>query len=1148
LNKISTGKEVVDQKARERAIGDLDRSLCVEAGAGTGKTTLLVNRYLSIIRKGKALPTEIVAITFTDKAAGEMKVRLREEIQSILKSQQCKESERERFIEAQYELERAPISTIHSFCSSIIREFAIAAGVNPGFQLLSDVEGNLYFQECWRDFLSVIKGPQVYFLEKFFRRGGAINRLMGIATYLYERRGERHIEEIVESCHDRYSSDSAGNAQDLEDWVSDVGSRRKGIVNAVAFSKDVEEAREYFCSLLENHCRDEEDGGAAEIRGFLAETEDINGLKGDQLEEFLLSIKVPNANRGNKKNWDPPHKCSEFKELARNLKNVQSRYRRRFMDSLRDFIYYWAYQLVDYVQERKREDGFLDFNDLLIISRRLLDNRAILEVLRKRYRYILVDEFQDTDPLQAEIVMMLSDELGSLRRDSSGRGKLFIVGDPKQSIYRFRNADIEIYQKVKKALSGEDSIIEINQNFRSLPGIINWVNMAFSQLMTGGDEEDFKPEYEAIHPYREASGSSVVLLNMELDQSEERADQVRSVEAESIARFIHHLIEQGVEIEDPVDGVVRPIGYGDIAILYRGTTGVENYENTLRSEGIPYLVEGGKLFFTRQEIRDLANAMWVIEDPWDSLSLTSVLRSPLFGFSDEELFMFVRRGGNINYLDGKDTVDGNFEDFIKAFHLLADLHKGRNVRGPAETLNRLIIETGYIHLCCIRSHGEQIVLNIRKLIQRAREFEKKGNSFRSFARWFRDQDEQETAEGEFPMLDENEEAVKMLTIHKSKGLQFPVVIMANLVQKMNHHPWVILVKGGRLSFKLRGEWKTSDYDTMLEREKLRDNVESVRLLYVAATRARDLLVIPKSPLKKRSYFEILAPYLTGEDKGDRKGKVSDLVQAVKVSDLPSLKATFRLFESLPGEESVGTPSYLEKKRVWEARRKEVIEKARLAPLVINPSMISEDKVHTDGVVRDSLPRVREMERNLDGKDYQQDLALRFGLAYHSVMNRIDFKSKNIERITEPAVREFEIESAGKELHSLVSKTLSSDIISDARDSTLCLREVPFTIPVNDDFIDGRIDLLFYTEGAWSLVDYKTDRVDEEMIDERKASYRSQICLYYAAINRMGLEPVDKLAIYFPRIDTCCYFQVSTQLLEEADKIIHALSKKKEDVC
>ncbi|HER43556.1 MAG TPA: hypothetical protein ENO08_03765, partial [Candidatus Eisenbacteria bacterium] len=458
-------------------------------------------------------------------------------------------------------------------------------------------------------------------------------------------------------------------------------------------------------------------------------------------------------------------------------------------------------------------------------------------------RYILVDEFQDTDPLQAGIIMLLAGRPGSSGVDPEP-GRLFLVGDPKQSIYRFRGADVEIYELVKEAVAGAGSILRITQNFRSVRGIIDWVNGAFAGLIRKPDDGRYMPEYEPVHAMRKGEGPAVFSLDLETEAT--RSGDFRREEGEAVARYIRDLVGSGREVLDPVTREERPVRFGDIAMIYRSTTGIENYEDPLREAGIPYLVEGGKLYYSRQEVRDISNAVWVIEDPFDSAALLAVLRSPIFGFSDEEIFLFSRAGGRLDYLEPRVPEGGGFEHFREAFCLLSRLHTGRNAEGPVSTLRELLARTGYLSTSKIRVHGEQRILNLRKAIQTARVFEEKMLSFRHYARWMRDQDILGAAEGESPAIDEGENAVRMITIHKAKGLQFPVVILVNLVQAMRGPDKFIPGGDGLPAMNVSGR-RTSDYAVASIREESMDTAETVRMLYVAATRAGDLLVVPRVP-------------------------------------------------------------------------------------------------------------------------------------------------------------------------------------------------------------------------------------------------------------------------------------------------------------
>ncbi|UCF04533.1 MAG: UvrD-helicase domain-containing protein, partial [bacterium] len=468
-------KRLVDQDARDRVRTDLDTSFCVEAGAGTGKTTLLIDRYLAIIRSGRATCSQVVAITFTEKAAGEMKVRLRTAIMKLIESGDCGFDEKERLKAARDELERAPISTIHAFAAGVLREHPFEAGVDPLFTQLDALEGSLFLDASWNNFLARLGPPHDAILKRYLSLGGgtAVQLRGAIVEAVYASRGDRALSGLFGDGgrDDGGPTERTGAGEGGTAAGREVPDPAAGSLEFDRFRAAAEEGARRLAVLAERHCTDHRDRGYREIQRFLEESRVMEHLEGQELEDFLLLLRLPRA-QGNKGNWNPPQMCTEQKRICTELSELQAVARMAVTDRLRDGLEEWLRKFIAYTDRRKAEEGVLDFDDLLIRTRELLKNPDALRTLRRRYRYLLVDEFQDTDPLQAEIIFMLAGE-----EDGSGSvrpvpGKLFIVGDPKQSIYRFRKADVEIYEEVKERITGHGSHLHITQNFRSLPGIV----------------------------------------------------------------------------------------------------------------------------------------------------------------------------------------------------------------------------------------------------------------------------------------------------------------------------------------------------------------------------------------------------------------------------------------------------------------------------------------------------------------------------------------------------------------------------------------------------------------------------------------------------------------------------------------------------
>jgi ATP-dependent helicase/nuclease subunit A len=1164
-------KPLVDSAARGRARSDLETSLCVEAGAGTGKTSLLVDRFLAIVMSGKASCGQIVAITFTEKAAGEMKVRLRARIMDRLAEPGDPARARENLDAALDELERAPISTIHSFAATILREHPVEAGVDPNFTQLDALESELFFDECWNDFLLRGAGEWGATLRRFISLGGSIADLRSIVDTFSANRAERCCGHIFGA----QTGAGAGGVRAAADADESQATADAGEgASPASLRGSFAAAAGRLSTLARDHCVNPDDLGGKAIEGFLAGLEALDLLRDDDLEYFLLTLLVPKGTKGSKGNWRPAEACAEQKAVFKELGELQARERERVSDELRGRLERFSAAFLAFVERRKAEAGILDFDDLLIKTRMLCNDPDALDGLRERYRFILVDEFQDTDPVQAEIVYLLSGAPGRRGDAEPEPGKLFIVGDPKQSIYRFRRADIEIYELVKERVTARGERLAITQNFRSVPGIVDWVNETFSEIMQPSDKGRFQPPYEGIHAFRTGEGRPVVCLDLELAPEDSNAGGVRRVEGEAIARVVHRLVEGGMTVRDPANGQTRPLGYGDIAVIYPGTTGIDYYEEPLRAESIPYIVEGGKLYYTREEVRDLASAVWSIEDPYDRLALLAALRSPIFGASDEELFLFKRAGGKLDYLDPGAEALGQFPGLAEAFSILSELHLKRNDLGPSGVILDLLRRTKYLELSLLRPHGDQRVSNVRKAISSARDFEAKFQSFRRFARWFRDQETLASSEGESPIVEEQSQAVRLLTVHKAKGLQFPVVILANLIQSKRSSSRLLVEGGSRLAFKL-GLLETSDYAELLERERARDAAETVRLLYVAATRAGDLLVIPDTP-KANTYFDLIRRHLCVDgaraldegaqrdaDRGDLvpvelKPEETDSIDSPNValwrrSDLPPLRGQSRPFVRFKEATLGEARRAAEEREKWVAERAALIARARRASLTLAPSTFAA-AAHGEAAVSGeiSAPGDARAGEGVQG-GHAGEGASRFegaggieargrslllGEAFHRIMELADLShARPPDGLVASVAADLGIPEDAPELGRLAETALGSELIKRAARAPRVYREVPFSVPAKCAYVEGRIDLLFEDEGGWTLVDYKTDDVPAEIPAARIEAYRRQAGIYALALRSFSIECRGWVALYFARPGVVKLIDLTSELLAEAEKLV-----------
>jgi ATP-dependent exoDNAse (exonuclease V) beta subunit len=776
------------------------------------------------------------------------------------------------------------------------------------------------------------------------------------------------------------------------------------------------------------------------------------------------------------------------------------------------------------MEEEKARRGVLDFQDLLILSRNLLrDNQEVRDYFQEKFRYILVDEFQDTDPLQVEVVFFLAEKGAQANRWEEvdlQPGKLFLVGDPKQSIYRFRRADIETYEKARESLISRGAGVNIVQNFRTVPSILSWVNHIFSGLIQRSEAGGFQPSYVPLvpHPDRKEvikAQPGVLLLAPppDFNPREASAVKVREDEAQSVAALIEEMTAGGPErkwmLQDKKEGRPRPVSYRDMALLFPALTGIDAYEEALKERGIPYRLEGGKEFYMRQEVRSLLCCLRALDDPADAISLVAALRSPFFGFSDEEIFLFVASGNPLSYLQ---PPAEKAEGFSEALSLLKDLHGRRNSRPISATVSDLLSRTKALEFSLLRQGGDQMAANLRKVLEQARAFEEESQAtFRRFVEWLGTREEEGVREGESPWSEEGEENVKLMTIHKAKGLEFPVVFLVNLAsERRRRQDFIPLRLQGTFEMRI-GNFQTAGYASALEQEKARMEAEDRRLFYVAATRARDYLVLPLFWGKRgRGFFSLLEEKLPPLESMEPWSVIDgQLVSGRGCFKLqPAENPPLRLAPE-ESEKEEGSP--WERRLLWKESLDRVKEKASiglplLAPSSADPSTLDHPSHRLDEWIGPGPSRGKGEEGGIS-----------FGLAFHGVMERLDLSDgNNLKRLCRIEVLEYSIPGSAEKLEAVVRQCLDHPFMDRVRRAKRLFREVPFSVSLGGNLVEGKIDLLFEEEGGWVIVDYKTDDVSGEALEQRFQSYREQGLWYARAVREAAGCEVKEVAFFFVR--------------------------------
>ncbi|NWG12697.1 MAG: UvrD-helicase domain-containing protein, partial [Acidobacteria bacterium] len=814
-----------DSRERSRAVTEVQSSLIVEASAGTGKTSALVDRILHLVLDAGPDGTplrmsEIAAITYTEKAAGEMKIRLRQRFE------QEAESPGERGERARYalrDLEGAAISTFHSFAVSLLKERPVEAGLDPRFTTLDESQGDLLFQEIWEPWIYQAVLERHPALESALRAGLGLDRIREFAQVLRRHAyAVRKLQlpsppkpEVLHGAIRRCLED----ARALERLILNPGDKlATKLVMAMEWLGSPDPAVDFPTGF--RRC-----GAAANWSGGSASVERVRAL-------------LDGAERLRRQARESP------------LQWLIDRLLRWLMDG---FLAEW--------EAGKRRRALLDFDDQLQEARKLLvGSTAARRDFRRRFRAVLVDEFQDTDAVQLDLVLLLSsggDSVDDPQRLTPEAGRLFIVGDPKQSIYRFRGADIESYLDAvaRYGTGGNLRRLELTKNFRSVPSILRFVDRAFSGLMKASEDGRYQPDYlafgGAVARTGEPDPPSVHIL-ADRDAGGRVAGSGRdflNAEAARVARLIREMHDGGGwMVEEAAAGgpgavpARRKPRYGDIAVLMPVLTRAYVLEDALAEAGIPFVLEGGKFYYARSEVSSAIAALVAVANPNDTVALYAALRSIFFGLSDEDLLRAKVEGRRLDY---RQEVPGS-SPLSGPFRVLRELHERRHERAPSETYELLTANTGAREVLATR--GLQSLANLAKLARTIRSLQS-GRTFSQVVALLDAMDEEGAAEQESRLLEERSDSVRVLSVHKAKGLDFPIVIVAGMGRPRRGSREDFLADAhqtGTFGLKVKcldQQIATPGWDVLEEGNKKREYAELVRLLYVALTRARDYLVI-----------------------------------------------------------------------------------------------------------------------------------------------------------------------------------------------------------------------------------------------------------------------------------------------------------------
>lgn len=1160
---------------QREAIETLDRSILVSAAAGSGKTAVLIERIINIIISGRANVDEMLVVTFTNAAAAEMKVKLTKAIRKEMREH----PERSELLSRQLDLlYRSYISTFHSFALRIIKEFFYKIDFEPNFSISDDANAVLLQMEAMDDLFDEC------FADDDLIPGGSFRDFL--RHYSDERSESRIIEELI-STYGKLRS-----MPDYFNWAENKAEMLKMPEGGYRDSKVFRMLGDTVCSELDKAASEideamdmlDEHGLSDMADALTPEKERVDGYRrtaaaGEIDEEFFAAIgnaafATLRAKKAEKEAYDPIKENikairGSYKDRVRKLSakyaepSLEERFRE--MDETYRYTRYYLSLLRGFEKkydQKKRDQSLIDFGDIEHIAEKILDDPEVAETLRMRFKFVFIDEYQDTNCLQEDMISKIA------RNDN-----VFKVGDVKQSIYRFRQSEPKIFEDTYRsygdASNTDATVINLNRNFRSNGGTIAYINDVFADIMDGYDDDaklykglpgnedyDFKPEVHALiedamteDAEDDGTGDEIEVQD---DDGEEFDRTKAEAEAEHVADTVAGLI--GTEFFDSKSGVVRKAEPRDIVILMRSTKyKSEIYYKAMIERGVTAHVSDDDGYFNTVEINVAMSLLEVIDNMKRDIPLLTVLHSEIFGFSPEELGTM---RAEYSEVEGRGTYHDAFMYYIENGgdeELAAKARSARDTilrwRSEASSMQlddyiwHVLTDSNYYLLAGSMYGGRQRQANLRALTDRALAYRKSGiASLGLFIRYLGILKKQKIKTGQAMMVSEEDNIVRIMTIHKSKGLEFPFVIIAGLGGRLNYEKnsrgfMFDSQLGVGLSYvdKEKKFWRSTILQRMMTDKIHEDEYrEELRVLYVAMTRAREKL--------------ILVGTVRNEDKLDNgmtgRGSFFDMIG--NVMNIPSDSMNiYPLERSGRIRTGTGLSDFMEKRKIMgdvtgtplyeEVDRRLGYEYPDSEALRVKAKYsVSEIRQAAEGdeaAKKKAGFAVRSLSEDGGSR------AAETGTAYHRVMEYLDFgKAVGENGACDDeyiAVRAAELADRGAIPEDVYSRVdlgkiagfFHSDTGRRAAAATragAALKEKPFTLRTEYNgrqvLVQGIIDCLFREPDGIVLIDYKTSRVRAgasiEAEKERiAAEYATQIDIYREAIEAGTGEKVKEAYLY-----------------------------------
>ncbi len=1090
--------ELTPTENQRRAINARGKNYVVIAGAGAGKTRVLVERYLTLLERGFA-PPAIVAITFTEKAASEMRDRVRRAIEE--RSADAASPDAASWAKQRAEIDAAKISTIHSLCARLLRANAAEAEVDPRFEVLAEADAAILQEEA-------IDAVLVDLAES----GGDALALLSeyeVKTIRETLRGLIQRPAAVEGAFARLP---ASEDALLADWQTRLQVARHGAIVRLLNGLEWLDVTRWVSSHTATKADDKLEIVRAEFERLASA---IDPSDDDLTTQVLRQIGGSKVGRvGSKTAWDDVEVARQtvmsLRDLAREFKDTYDLSIDENDRRAGALVFKWRtlwLSACDKYEKAKSAERALDFNDLEDRAKALLrDHPAVRDRYRSEFACVLVDEFQDTNAAQRDIIYALASP------DEPDR--LFIVADGKQSIYGFRGADVSVLTETKEYIRsrwGDDSQIPLTESFRAHDRLVKAINYLFTRILAvEGERAPFEIEYEPMSGIRPSNDREPLIEIVQIPDEASALGEQREREAEELARRLRQLVDDRFQVWEKAERKYRDVQWGDIALLFRATTHFTTYEDAFKAAHMPYVTFAGKGYYDRAEVRDLIQLLRALDNPHDDLAVATVLRSPLYALSDETLYRLRADGKPFRATlsaipDGVIGAERASVEFARAS--LENLW-ARVGRVPIlDLFKHALAETDYLATLTSLDDGDRRRANVEKLLGLARQTGLVRLS--DLNAYLQNLTAQEVREGEAVV--EAEKAIQLMSIHRAKGLEFPIVVIPDASRTPRRSSETLItnpVIGIAVAVRdSRGKRVETVACKLLKQDTVRrEDAEEKRLLYVAATRAQDYLIVSgSSKASDKSYLSQILDALSGTtafdwgtieireppmDFGSSVSMSSPTAEAPKAESkeaepladhlpqlaLPLTRPTVRSLRSFTPtglEQLVSDPSEFER-HVLEGAPDRVMSVTRASQTTHAPAYVVGVIAHR-AIQRWRLPdKTPNLESILQG--YAQERGL-----------------------TDPE----ETRDAVREATGLLHKFVRSELYLEMERAVVRRQEVPFVVQWEGRTVHGALDALCQSaDGRWSIVDFKTDRIREKGIDIRAYTldhYGVHLALYQHAV-------------------------------------------------